>query len=253
MAGGFTTLVKRGKTNVYVKRQPTFSKTRRYRSKYSKYRGRFASTGLKSLLGLAKFLQMVYKVGWKDTLTTAQVSNSRFFRMNSVYDPDYLSILPPTKNKLCEGMTELTTLFNRYQVYYCKCIVTAQNMADYPMRVVLSPTNDSTVFASSLLPSDVASRSGAKSRIIGPAGSSNDKVVMTYYYNPRKAIGITKNTFGQDIFSAPMNASPAVVSALAITWGSIADTIPPANSDIYFDVRFVYGTRFYDITENLDE
>lgn len=251
MAGGYFKQVKKGTTNAYTRKQPTYSKTKRFRSSW---RRKFQpSTGLKSLTGIGRYLNMVYKAGWKDSVLVANVSNTRLFRMNSVYDPDALAILPPTKNKLCEGMTELATLFNRYCVYGCKVIVTAQNLCDEPIRIVLSPSNSATPYANSTMSSDIASRPGAKSRVAGPAGSSNDKVTLTYFANPRNIIGINKAAYGQDIFSASLNNSPAIAAMLAISYGPLTDTIAEANGSVFFDIRFVYGTRFYDITENLDE
>lgn len=245
MTGGYVNLVKPGKKNVYTKKQPKIAKFRKV------IRG--PCTGLSSLVGRSRYLKLLYKAGWKDTVNTTTLNLTRFFRMNSIYDPDFLAITPPTKNKSVEGLSELATLFQRYQVYGCKAIVSIQNMGEDALRVVLSTTNDATIWAASILTSDIASRAGAKSKLLGPTGSSNDKVTLSYYVDPRKAIGVTKATYGQDGFSAAINDSPFINSCLAITVGPQIDSFLSTGCNVVYDIRFVYGTRLYDTIEDLDQ
>lgn len=245
MAGGYSNLVKTGKKNLMTKKQPNYSKTKRH--------PRAPCTGLTSLVGRSRYLRLLYKAGWKDTVLTTAHNLTRFFRMNSIYDPDWVSAIPPSKNKSVEGLSELALLFQRYQVYGCKAYVSIQNMGNDPLRVVLSTTNDAVIWPASILASDIASRAGAKSKLLGPAGSSNDKVSLSYYVDPRKVIGVTKATYGQDGFSAAIGDSPYINSCLAITVGPQIDSFLVDPCNIVYDVKFIYGARLYDIIEDMDQ
>jgi len=209
-----------------------------------------SKTGLKSIISNHTMCNLVYKTGFPLTVTAStQNSYSYCWRANSIYDPDVQNI---GKNKSVEGYTQLSGMFNYYQVYWCTCKVTATNLYSQPMRVVLGTDNTSSNYGVTELASDIGSRSGAKVRVLAPSGSEGCSVTTYYTVNPRYVWGVSKALYGQDEFASVFGASPTKNCYFWTTIGQYDDNAPSSNAVVTFTVEFVYHTRLYDIIEDVD-
>lgn len=132
------------------------------------------------------------------------------FRADSIYDPDYSNL---GKNKAVQGWALANQLYKSYKVFGIKVSCKVYNTSTAPIVFTLG-AGDSDSWASDYATSkkitDIKSRKGIKSIVIGPAGSSADMKTISYTLRPCDAIGVTKNTWADDAsFGALMGYNPS--------------------------------------------
>lgn len=176
------------------------------------------AVGIDQLIPHRKWCNFNYE--FTQVLTKANNVTCNFIhcRLNSIYDVEYEN---GGKNQPCNGYAKAAALYNSYKVYRAKVLVQFENNCAVPVPVAVYPLNDITSTTSSMRVTDLATRFGGKSTMLGYLGKPNQSLYMNL--DVKKQYGISKLTFSDSLFGAAMGATPSNKLYLVIALGEIGD------------------------------
>lgn len=230
-----------------------------YRKKGTSKQKRTKDTELNTIRMMSnpRLERLTYKAGFSTgTNGINEYSYFNAFRMDSIYDPDYNN---NTKNKAVQGYSYLNTLYKYYKVYGFRVKVTIQNMSSTTIRATCGGADSTTWvadYATSKKGSDIASRAGIKSVIIGPTGTTTGMRTMTYRCHPAEVIGETKKSWASDAsFGAPFGSNPSNVLGaqpyFVVGVSNVLDSYAAVSA--YVSIEITYVVRISDPIESTDQ
>ena len=223
-------------------------RARRYRKRAPR-RGRKtrrAGNPLTRLPGTLAPSRMLVTLKYLNTLgksaPAGKVANFNQFRLNSIWDPDYTNTLGTS----CLGVSQWTTLYQRYRVYKCAYKLTFSNLsADSVLTGAIVPANylDTTFSWSDIM------RPGAKRFEIGNREGQN-KTVVRGVVNLPKLTGINATQYKADPHNlAGMGQSP--VQPLYITV-ILTNSNPTLAANVVCQVEMTYYTELMGIVPTVE-
>jgi len=175
-------------------------------------------------------------------------SNTAFFRMNSIYDPDYTN---NTRNGLPSGYTTLTGIYQKYCVRACTVTFKLTNTGSFATKVILIPASDisATNFSTTVYPGQYATRNGAKSVDLTPATGSRSMATLKGYYKMHQVFGKTAAQYVSDTTTA-FGSNPSNVAYLGIAIGTAYDGAQNAGN-VSYTVNIRFHVTVQDVFDNI--
>lgn len=180
------------------------------------------------------------KLKWNYKSRFTGAFNTKLFRANSAYDPDYVSA--PTGSAMY--FAELSQLYNRYCVIASSIVVTFMNNLNSTeganCKFGVYPLND---IATTLSIREMTERDNCAYAHIGVKDGDQGIVTIKHYANIAQASGKARDENTDDVMSAPVTTNPN----RSLYWHVAGGTFDGSTvCDVIYDVTIVYYVKFYE-------
>lgn len=253
MAGGKLIMVKKANPRQLVwkgKKQPKLSRYKR------KYKAPIHSAKVGTVLNILpsrRFTKMPFRSSVGLACTGIQASNTQYWRMNSIYDPDYSNI---GKNLDVDGWTLVNSIYVQYRVYGCKVKLTFMNATTATnCAVCISCTNNSaaitTTYPTTTLATDFVARAGGKICYLNGRDSDDGTRSFSRYFNMWDVTGQTKQAYIADGGNSNViGADPTNLCALAVSLSGVPD-VNVGTAAINYVVELTYYVELFDLKDTV--
>lgn len=182
------------------------------------------------------------------TQAGATASNTVFFRLNSIFDPDYSNV---TRNAVASGYTMLSAIYQKYCVNAVAVSVTAVNTTSFSTAVVLTPADDisATNYTTTFYTGQYAARNGARLTTLSPSTGSRSMGRLTAYYKCNQVLGQNRANYVQNATTS-FGANPSTLAYLAVSIGTLYDGALNAGN-ISFTIRMRFYVTVMDVYDNI--
>jgi len=194
-----------------------------------------------------RFTKMPFEGSASITAAIGQLSYAHVFRGSSIYDPDYLNV---TKGTSVDGYVLAGSIYRQYRVYGVKAQYTFYNTSAIVVQCTLVAGNE-TSFPTTTYITDLANRNGAKSIVLGPAGSSKTQGVISKYYSCADLTGQTKEQYRTDATnSAYVTANPTNPTYVGYAVGGLPET-SASPAVVTVRIKLIYYVELFDLIDGV--
>jgi len=152
--------------------------------------------------------------------STIQNANSSIWRANNIFDPDFSNI---TRNNVDSGYGLAASIYQKFRVDRVRASFVISNTSAVPVEVVLWCDSTGSPSTATYI-GQYSQRDGAKSVVLGPAGSNTATRRVSKMFNIWDVLGVHKKDYQvQDNLTAMGTTGTVKPAYLMLTVGALPD------------------------------